>query len=114
MSTLKVNTIQNTSGVEVFTAKAWVNFNGQGTVAIRSAGNVSSITDLGGAGAYTINFASNMPDANYAVACMCTDDSSSNRGINLLGNNTNMTVSGFKVNVFVNTDPTAFCAIVFR
>ena len=66
MSTLKVNTIQNTSGVEVYTAKAWVNFNGTGTVAIRASGNVSSITD-NGTGQYTVNFTTAMPDANYAV-----------------------------------------------
>lgn len=46
--------------------RAWVNFNGQGTVAIRSSGNVSSITD-NGTGDYTINFTNAMPDANYAV-----------------------------------------------
>ena len=49
-----------------FTARAWVNFNGTGTVAIRASGNVSSITDLG-VGAYRVNFASAMPDANYAA-----------------------------------------------
>ncbi len=48
-------------------AKAWVNFNGTGTVAIRSSFNVSSITDNGGSGDYTINFTTNMTDANYAV-----------------------------------------------
>ena len=47
--------------------RAWVNFNGTGTVAIRGSGNVSSITDLG-TGAYRVNFATGMPDANYAVA----------------------------------------------
>ena len=67
MSTLKVNTIQNTSGVEVYTAKAWVNFNGTGTVAIRASGNVSSITD-NGTGNYTVNFTTAMPDANYSAA----------------------------------------------
>jgi len=66
MSTLKVNTIQNASGVEVYTAKAWVNFNGTGTVAIRASGNVSSITD-NGTGDYTVNFTTAMPDANYAT-----------------------------------------------
>lgn len=66
MSTIRVNTIQNTSGVEVYTAKAWVNFNGTGTVAIRASGNVSSITD-NGAGDYTVNFSTAMSDANYAV-----------------------------------------------
>ena len=66
MSTLKVNTIQTTSGVEVYMAKAWVNFNGNGTVAIRGSGNVSSITDLA-TGRYRVNFTTAMPDANYAV-----------------------------------------------
>jgi len=46
--------------------RAWVNFNGTGTVAIRASGNVSSITD-NGTGDYTINFTNAMPDANYSV-----------------------------------------------
>ena len=50
-----------------YTCRAWVNFNGTGTVAIREDGNVSSITDNGTAN-YTVNFATAMPDANYAVA----------------------------------------------
>lgn len=44
--------------------RAWVNFNGTGTVAIRSSFNVSSITD-NGTGDYTINFTNAMPDANF-------------------------------------------------
>lgn len=67
MSTLKVNTLQNTSGVEVYTCKAWVNFNGTGTVAIRASGNVSSITD-NGTGDYTVNFTNAMPDVNYSAS----------------------------------------------
>jgi hypothetical protein len=47
--------------------KAWVNFNGTGTVAIRAAFNVSSIQD-NGTGNYTVNFTNAMPDANYAVS----------------------------------------------
>ena len=46
--------------------RAWVNFNGEGAVAIRASGNVSSITD-NGTGYYTVNFTNNMPDANYGV-----------------------------------------------
>jgi hypothetical protein len=46
--------------------KAWVNFNGTGTVAIRASYNVSSITD-NGTGDYTVNFTSALADANYAV-----------------------------------------------
>ena len=66
MSTLKTNTIKNTDDVEMYLAKAWVNFNGTGTVAIRAAGNVSSITD-NGTGDYTANFTSALTDANYAL-----------------------------------------------
>jgi len=65
MSTLKTNTIKNTDDVEMYLAKAWVNFNGTGTVAIRAAGNVSSITD-NGTGLYTVNFTNPMPDTNYS------------------------------------------------
>ena len=46
--------------------KAWVNFNGTGTVAIRGSYNVSSITD-NGTGDYTVNFTTAMPDANYSI-----------------------------------------------
>ena len=46
--------------------RAWVNFNGTGTVAIRASGNVSSLTD-NGTGAYTINFSTALPDANYSA-----------------------------------------------
>jgi hypothetical protein len=46
--------------------KAWVNFNGTGTVAIRASYNVASITD-NGVGQYTVNFTAAMPDANYAT-----------------------------------------------
>jgi hypothetical protein len=52
----------------LFMARAWVNFNGTGTVAIRASGNVSSITD-NGTGDYTVNFTTAMPDANYSAVC---------------------------------------------
>jgi len=45
--------------------RAWVNFNGTGTVAIRASGNVTSITD-NGTGDYTVNFTTALVDANYA------------------------------------------------
>jgi hypothetical protein len=48
----------------VYACRAWVNFNGTGTVAIRGSGNVSSITD-DGTGLWTINFTTPMPDTNY-------------------------------------------------
>lgn len=75
MSTLRVSTIQDTAGSNSSTpaaiangiAKAWVNFNGTGTVAIRAQYNVSSITD-NGTGDYTVNFTNAMADANYGVS----------------------------------------------
>lgn len=74
MSTLRVGTISNSGGTASVpsdtvisgSAKAWVNFNGTGTVAIRAQFNVSSITD-NNVGEYTVNFTTAMPDANYAV-----------------------------------------------
>jgi hypothetical protein len=57
-------------GTGATTCKAWVNFNGKGTVAIRDSYNVSSVTD-NTTGQYTINFSNNMANANYcAVANM--------------------------------------------
>lgn len=60
-------TIQDSNGTQVGTfCRAWVNFNGTGTVAIRASFNVSSITD-NGTGDYTVNFTNALPDANYGV-----------------------------------------------
>lgn len=52
-----------------YAARAWVNFNGTGTVAIRAAGNVSSITDNGTAD-YTVNFTVAFSDTNYATTAV--------------------------------------------
>lgn len=73
MSTIKATTLSNLAGSKTVpmdtvaqgSAKAWVNFNGTGTVAIRRAFNVSSITD-NGTGNYTVNFATAMSDADYS------------------------------------------------
>jgi len=63
----------NASGsAPVYAARAWVNFDGTGTVAIRSSGNVSSITD-NGTGNYTVNFTTAMSDSNYALATSVGD-----------------------------------------
>lgn len=74
MSTAKFTTLSNLDASKTVpvdtvvsgSAKAWVNFNGTGTVAIRAAFNVSSITD-NGTGDYTVNFTNAMPDANYNI-----------------------------------------------
>jgi hypothetical protein len=54
------------SAATAYGCRAWVNFNGTGTVAIRASGNVSSLSDLG-TGKYSISFSTSMPDTNYAV-----------------------------------------------
>lgn len=77
MSTLKVATIQDTSGNNSSTpsevangrAKAWINFSGTGTVAIRDDYNVSSLTDVG-TGQYTISFTNALSSSNYAAVGM--------------------------------------------
>ena len=79
-------TIQDSAGTEIGTlCRAWVNFNGTGTVAIRASFNVSSITD-NGTGDYTVNFTTAMPDANYSVSgsleyrtCFMTNDDTTPR-----------------------------------
>ena len=83
MSTLKLGTIATQDGTESTdvtnvvngTAKAWVNFNGTGTVAIRRSFNVTSLTDLA-VGKYTVNFTTAMTDANFSV-CSGGRDSTS-------------------------------------
>lgn len=55
-----------TGSAPVYACRAWVNFNGTGTVAIRASGNVTSITD-NGTGDYTVNFTTAMPDVNYTT-----------------------------------------------
>jgi len=67
-------TLFNASGsAPVYACRAWVNFNGTGTVSIYNSGNVSSITD-NGTGQYTANFTTAMPDVDYAVAGATNED----------------------------------------
>ena len=74
MSEIRVTTLKDTSGGNSSTtsqiasgrAKAWVNFNGQGAVAIRANFNVNSITD-NGTGRYTVNFSTALDDSNFST-----------------------------------------------
>lgn len=75
-TTLSMRAAFNASGAApVYACRAWVNFNGSGTIAIKASGNVSSITD-NGVGDYSINLSTAMPDANYAVSGMAASISS--------------------------------------
>ena len=67
------------SAATAYGCRAWCNFNGTGTVAIRASGNVSSITD-GGTGIYTVNFTTAMTDANYNVNVNARGSGDFNRG----------------------------------
>lgn len=61
-------TVQDSAGTQIGTfCRAWVNFNGTGTVAIRASFNVTSITD-NGTGNYAVNLTTAMPDTNYSVS----------------------------------------------
>lgn len=120
MSTIKVNAIQNTSGVEVYTAKAWVNFNGTGTVAIRASGNVSSITD-NGVGDYTVNFTTAMVDANYSFGQATNQNLLSNSNGFSVGikDGTSLGTTGFTIAVknigsAGGIDTSTVCVSVFR
>lgn len=69
-----------TGSAPSYTCRAWVNFNGTGTVAIRGSGNVTSITD-NGTGDYTVNFTTAMPDANYGFALSCQGSGAGNTAV---------------------------------
>lgn len=86
MSTIKANDIQNASG-GIPTVKgqrliptAWVNFNGQNTVAIRDSENVSSISD-NGTGQYTVNFAAVLSNANYSITTSSSSSTTNNTNV---------------------------------
>ena len=99
----------------IYAARAWVNFNGTGTVAIRASGNVSSITD-NGAGDYTANFATAMPDANYAISAL----QGTTPGVVTakLKDNVSPTTSGVRViainTSFADTDAANISVAIFR
>ena len=82
----------NASGnAPIYACRAWVNFNGTGTVAIRGSGNVSSITD-NGVGDYTVNFTAAMQDINYSVVGSGNLNNAESWSVTAVPNNT-MTTS---------------------
>jgi hypothetical protein len=103
----------NASGsAPIYACRAWVNFNGTGTVAIRASGNVTSITDNGG-GDYTLNFTTAMPDADYAsVALRSLVSTSSGFTTEVVS----QTASACRVisRETAGADPTIFNVVIFR
>lgn len=105
------------NGTQVGTlCRAWVNFNGTGTVAIRASFNVSSITD-NGTGNYTINFTTAFADTNYALTgfARSTDNSPAAQVSAYTGSS--KTTSAMVINTGLNTTATDLSEIgvaVFR
>ena len=96
-------------------AKAWVNFNGTGTVAIRASFNVSSITD-NGTGDYTVNFTTAMLDANYSATLLPSVVSGVTSTIpQFTGQVTTSSIrSSFITNGLVAGDPSMVLVAIFR
>jgi len=121
INSAQVPTISGTA--PLYMCRAWVNFNGTGTVAIRASGNVSYITD-NGTGDYTVNFTTAMPDANYNVVVAAARNASSLTDYNyralINGSGTGYTAAAIRVGLFDSTgqggtaDADTFCASIFR
>ena len=95
-----------------YSARAWVNFDGTGTISIRASGNVSSITD-GGAGVYGVNFSTAMQDANYCVQVASLVATASNS----FNNPTSITTSTINIDHVENNfyvDTTSMYVAAFR
>jgi hypothetical protein len=99
---------QDSAGTQIGTlCRAWVSFNGAGTIAIGAAFNVASITDSG-VGNYVVNFQTPFADTNYAFAIGFQRDSP---GPTLMGSGTDSvgkTTSGLRVYTFYGTAPNQF------
>ncbi len=61
--TIIADTWQNGDGSQNYKCRAWVNFNGTGTVAIRASGNISSITDRS-VGVWSVNLIIGVPNGS--------------------------------------------------
>jgi len=103
----------------IYACRAWVNFNGTGTVAIRASGNVSSITD-NGTGQYTVNFTTALPDANYCFQ-VNAQDANNGMGVPTAQADPTRTITASALPVIYNYPPdvafydaTAITVAIFR
>jgi hypothetical protein len=102
------------SAAVAYGCRAWVNFNGQGTPAIRASGNVSSITD-NGSGTYVVNFTTALVDNHYAAVATAEHATGTTRSTGV--ETVTYTTGGFDLNVGYGTtryDPNIILAAVFR
>lgn len=82
----------------VYGARAWVNFNGSGTVVIRASGNVSSVTDIG-VGSYQVNFTTAMDDTNYGGTTVASYSHLSTNALGCYSNIQNRNTGNFRIRV---------------
>lgn len=109
-----------TGSAPVYACRAWVNFNGTGTVAIRASGNVTSITD-NGTGDYTVSYTTALPDVNYSVVLMAQRTSAGGACDASVygGASSNLNTGNFRMTVLnaaalAAEDSPLVCAAVFR
>jgi hypothetical protein len=113
-----------TGTAPIYPCRAWVNFDGTGTVAIRASGNVSSITD-NGTGDYTVNFTTALADANYNAVFGASPQNGRyivnyggtvNNGTTAVSNSTTSIRIGVldPVAATINTDATNIYVTIFR
>lgn len=110
----------NASGsAPIYACRAWVNYNGTGTPAIRASGNVSSITDEG-TGEWTINFSTAMQDANYVTTGLRGRNNTNDGGLvirddgGLPGQQTGSVRIRSYNESYGGSDPTLVCVAIFR
>jgi hypothetical protein len=101
-----------------YSARAWVNFDGTSTVAIRASGNVTSITD-NGTGDYTVNFTTALADVNYSVAGCANQDVNGWGTVEVagVGGITTMTTTALRIRTIgyaTYFDPNLVCINIFR
>lgn len=102
------------SAATAYGCRAWVHFNGTGTVAILASGNVSSIGD-GGVGNYTVNLANAMPDASYSAASHTAQPGTAYGYTGtLINNSSSFSVTTYRVGGATLSDNTQVFAAIFR
>jgi hypothetical protein len=105
-----------TGTAPIYACRAWVNFNGTGTVSIRASGNVSSITD-NGTGQFQLNFTTAMPDTNYSPVAIAGDGTAGSNGgsiFSAIENSTGNCKLDIRNTSNTLTDRAVVCVSVFR
>ena len=100
----------------IYPCRAWVNFDGTGTVAIRASGNVTSITD-NGTGDYTVNFTTAMTDANYSIQLTAGFQDATASDYNNMSKVVQITASAvrFKTGYYPSFEDKTYCGVtIFR